>query len=187
MKNLILVLSLSALILSSCKEGTNRNASNDQFSFDGKTYSYTELAEIVSAFEESQNLNDIDSAYGEVSIPPDTGDPIDFDTALERMKKFRTHARIFNQPHGFAYGLQTIKELYDRLEAVNKTERDNGRSDFYTGIRIYVSKRESDREWNTILVGTRGDGRDVFTENKDWDLVDEPIYNVAAPCPKECP
>lgn len=152
-----------------------------------KEYSFSDIEEIVSFYEASQNQNDIDSAYFDTTIPIDAGGPIDAGTALDRMKRFRSFAQRKRQPHGFSFGLKTIDEMRAKIQKINDDALANGEPIFYTGIRIYPTTHKTYGEWNMILVGVRADGRDIFTGSKDWEFVGDPVYNSSLPCPQNCP
>lgn len=182
-----LLISLPLILALSCTS-PKKETQEQSLSIQGKSYSADEIDSIISWYESQKSNQDIDLLFKFKEIPIDAGGPVDYGDALTRMKYFREHSRSLKQPNGFAYGLETIEKFCQELRLVNTQEMNQGRPIFYTGIRIYVTRHKTEGTWNTVIVGVRKDGRDVFSGQKEWQgLVNEPILNSSLPCPSECP
>jgi len=165
------------------------NPKDDQKMIEENKTLQTQLDELVKQNESEKSGIDINVEYANPEVPIDAGEPVDFDTAKERIDYFKEFANSKKQPYGFAFGLETMDTLIKKIKKINKDALDDGNPIVYTGIRIYVSRHKKQGDWNTILVGVTRDGRDIFSKETQIRGItaDDPIYNTSVPCPDSCP
>ena len=183
----LIIVTFSGCALFSCNttQNADQNSSTvgeQNLTIGGKEYSLEELEDMVNFFEEAQNPNDL-QRYTGIPIERSTGGLINQGVAQAYIDAFKRHSQGFGQPHAFSYGLDFLNNVIKQLDSISSPRVDSLK---YTGIRIYVTKDLTSREWNTVLVGTTENGRDVFSPVDSISYIGDPVYNTSLPCPNNC-
>jgi len=144
----------------------------------------------------------LDSVCRHRPMDPDQGDPID---TLKAAKKLAAYKAIRDVDgtydakkdiYGFAFGLNTIKELTTAIDKYNAAHPANS----ITGIRVYmgISSTSTGPIPDAFLMPVLQSGHNLFDIDPDFgkeklapkemvfDADAPPIVNTSAPCPNRC-